>query len=114
VVRQDEAKSIEVRGGARAHRCWQILLGMLADVRTSDEESLGLGSVSSGRTKGRWGRWPRATYRRGFDGYLVREVTAGSKSRWPFPVTERRRREIGGEERADTRVPSVGEREGKR
>jgi hypothetical protein len=29
-----------------------------------------------------------------------------------FPVTERKRRESGGEERADVRVPSVGEREG--
>jgi hypothetical protein len=37
---------------------------------------------------------PRAIYRQGFDGYLVREVTAGSKSRRPFPVTERRRREL--------------------
>jgi hypothetical protein len=41
---------------------------------------------------------------------LTCEITAGSKSP-AFPVTERKRREIGGEEGADVRVPSVGERE---
>jgi hypothetical protein len=50
---------------------------------------------------------------RGLDGYLVCEIIAGSKSP-AFPVTERKRREIGEEERADMRVPSVGEREGER
>jgi hypothetical protein len=38
-VRRFEAKRIEVRGGAWAHRCWRNLPGMLADMRTSDEES---------------------------------------------------------------------------
>jgi hypothetical protein len=37
---------------------------MLAGVFTSDEEFLGLGSVLSGRTKGRWGRRWRGFYRR--------------------------------------------------
>jgi hypothetical protein len=35
--------------------------------RISDEEFLGLGGVSSGRTKVRWERRPRAIYRRGLD-----------------------------------------------
>jgi hypothetical protein len=47
---------------------------------------------------------------RGLDGYYC-EITAGSKSP-AFPVTERKRREFRGEEGADVRVPSVGEREG--
>jgi hypothetical protein len=64
-MRRFEAKRIEVRGGAQAHRRWRILPGMLADVRTSDEEFLGLGGISSGRTKGRWGRSAGAFYRRG-------------------------------------------------
>jgi hypothetical protein len=38
---------------------------MLADVRTSDEEFLGLGGVLSGRMKGRWGRRWRGFYRPG-------------------------------------------------
>jgi hypothetical protein len=62
---QFEAKRIEVRGGARAHRRWRILPGMLTDVRTSDERLHRFGGVSCRRRKGRWRRVVRASYRRG-------------------------------------------------
>jgi hypothetical protein len=51
-VRRFKAKGIEARGGARAHRRWRNLPGMLADVRTSDEESRSLRCGSSGISKG--------------------------------------------------------------
>jgi hypothetical protein len=50
--RRFKAKRIEASGGARAHRRWRILPGMLADVRTSNEESRSLRCGSSGIAKG--------------------------------------------------------------
>jgi hypothetical protein len=47
-VRRFKAKRIEARGGARAHRRWRNLPGMLADVRTSDEEFEQPGSLVRG------------------------------------------------------------------
>jgi hypothetical protein len=47
------------------------------------------------------------SYREGLDGIYC-EITAGSKSP-AFPVTERKRREIRGEEGADGWGPPVGE-----
>jgi hypothetical protein len=55
-ARRFEVKRIEVRIGARAHRRWRILPGMLADVRTSDERSCRSGDVPHENRKGGRGR----------------------------------------------------------
>jgi hypothetical protein len=70
--------------------------------------SFNLGRFEQGEKRGQ--REERGGFiDRGLDGYYC-EITAGSKSP-AFPVTERKRRGIRGEEGADVRVPSVGERE---
>jgi hypothetical protein len=60
-----------------------------------------------GRGKGKWQRGSRASYRRR-DWWPLLGIIAGSKSP-AFPVTERKRREIRGEEGADGWGPPVGE-----
>jgi hypothetical protein len=65
-MRRFEAKRVEVRGGARAHRRWRILPGMLAEVWTSDERLCPFGGVSRRRRKGRWRRSARVSYSCGY------------------------------------------------
>jgi hypothetical protein len=112
--RQGKIERIEERRRTGAHRRCRNCPGKPADVRGYGEGLRRPRCGSIGEAKGERKRMPRAIYRQGFDGYLVREVTAGSKSRRPFPVTERRRREIGGEERADRWVPPGSERKRER
>jgi hypothetical protein len=85
---------------------------MLPVMAESGEESHGL-EASLQRGKERDERGETGVLIAGLLMTLTCEITAGSKSP-AFPVTERKRKEIGGEERADMRVPSVGEREGER
>jgi hypothetical protein len=111
-VRGGEGKARSREGApiaARPRRNLELMLPVMAE---SGEESRGL-AASLQRGKERDERGETGVLIAGLLMTLTCEITAGSKS-LAFPVTERKGREIGGEERADMRVPSVGEREGER